>query len=119
MLLAGFDGTTGYNRFGRWIDSVALTEHDRRLEEDYERVRAQGFEGVRESVRWPLIERRGRYDFTPVLRILEASRRHGLSLFLDLFHFGYPTRTAPLGPERDSPLAACARGGALRLFLQR
>lgn len=88
---AGFEGTTGYNRHGQWIDQIAATQHDKWVEEDYLRLRDLGILTVRESVRWPYVDRRGRYDFSSVNPFLAASERHGVEVIYDLFHFGYPS----------------------------
>lgn len=88
---AGFEGTTGYNRHGQWIDQIAATEHDRWADEDYARLRDLGILTVRESVRWPYVDRNNcRYDFSSVDPFLAASERHGIEIIHDLFHFGYP-----------------------------
>jgi beta-glucosidase/6-phospho-beta-glucosidase/beta-galactosidase len=90
LFLAGFEGATGYNAHGEWIDQVSATHHDRFADEDYALVRAAGMRGAREAVRWPLVERAGRYDFSTLRPFLHAARRHGVKLVYDLFHFGYP-----------------------------
>ncbi|MCA1628940.1 MAG: glycoside hydrolase [Acidobacteria bacterium] len=45
---------------------------------------------AREGVRWPLVDRGGRYDFSSVAPVVEAACRNGVELIYDLFHFGYP-----------------------------
>jgi len=35
LFLAGFDGSTGYNKHGQWFDHVVATGHDRTVEQDY------------------------------------------------------------------------------------
>jgi hypothetical protein len=87
---AGFECATGLNRHGRWIDQVAATGHDRHADEDYGRLAALGIRTVRDAIRWPVVDARGRYDFTPVETLLRASERHGIEIVYDLFHFGYP-----------------------------
>ncbi|MGE0127401.1 MAG: glycoside hydrolase [Blastocatellales bacterium] len=88
---AGFEGTTGYNRHGQWIDQIAATQHDRWADEDYARLRDLGILTVRESVRWPYVDHNNcRYDFSSVDPFLAASERHGIEIIHDLFHFGYP-----------------------------
>lgn len=88
---AGFEGTTGYNRHGEWIDQVAATQHDVYVDEDYQRLHEQGLHTVREAVRWPLVNRQPRrYDFSTVDPFLAASDKHGIEIIHDLFHFGYP-----------------------------
>jgi beta-glucosidase/6-phospho-beta-glucosidase/beta-galactosidase len=90
FFLAGFECATGYNRHGDWIDQVAATHHDRCADEDYRLLREVGIRAARESIRWPLVDRRGRYDFSSVGPLLDAGREHGVQVIWDLFHYGYP-----------------------------
>ena len=88
--LGGFEGATGINARGEWIDQVAATQHDRFADEDYQRLRAVGIATAREVVRWPLVDRAGRYDWTSLAPFLNAARRYDVEVVWDLFHFGYP-----------------------------
>jgi len=97
--LAGFECTTGYNLHRQWIDQVVATEHDVRVEQDYELLRSVGIQTVRECARWPLIDRRGRYDFSSLQPFLEALRRYSLEPIWDLFHYGYPEDLDPFEPR--------------------
>lgn len=97
---AGFEGTTGYNRHGQWIDQIAATQHDRWADEDYARLRELGILTVRESVRWPYVDGvNRRYDFSSVDPFLAASERHGIEIIHDLFHFGYPSHIDPFSED--------------------
>lgn len=87
---AGFEGSTGYNKHRQWIDQVAATQHDLHVEEDYRRLREVGLLTAREAVRWPLVDRCQRYDFSSLVPFLSASDKFGIELIHDLFHFGYP-----------------------------
>lgn len=90
FFIAGFEGATGYNERGEWIDQIAATHHDRHVDADYRRLKDVGIFAAREAIRWPLVDRRGRYDFSSVRPFIEASRRYGVSVIWDLFHYGYP-----------------------------
>jgi hypothetical protein len=90
FLLAGFEGSTGYNLQHQWIDQVKATQHDRFVDQDYRRLRDVGILALREAVRWPLIDLQGRYDFSSVRPFLEAGQKYDLDIIYDLFHFGYP-----------------------------
>jgi hypothetical protein len=91
FFFAGFEGTTGYNERGEWLDQVAATHHDTHAEEDYRRLRDVGIHAAREAIRWPLVDKRGRYDFSTVQPFVEAARRYEIDVIWDLFHYGYPT----------------------------
>jgi hypothetical protein len=100
FFLAGFEGSTGYNRHGRWFDQVVATGHDRTIDDDYRQLAELGIHGARETVRWPLVDLgRGRYDFSSVKPFAEAARRHGVNVIWDLFHYGYPRGLDLWGPE--------------------
>lgn len=97
FFLAGFEGSTGYNRTGQWFDQVAATGHAARVHDDYADIAAAGLLAARESVRWPLVDRGGgHYDFCSLDPFLEAARRHGVEVIWDLFHYGYPRDVDPL-----------------------
>jgi hypothetical protein len=91
FFLAGFEGSTGFNRHGRWFDQVAATGHDRTVEQDYRDLAALGIHAARETVRWPLVDLgRGRYDFSSLAPFVQAARRSGVEVIWDLFHYCYP-----------------------------
>src|SRR5688572_20325179 len=88
--MGGFEGSTGYNCHGKWIDPVSITKHDARMHEDYALLRSVGIQTARESVRWPLIDQRSEFNPSLIHPTLEASKRNGIFVIHDLFHFGYP-----------------------------
>ncbi len=90
FFLAGFEGSTGYNRHGQWFDQVAATGHDRSVDQDYRDLAALGIHAARETVRWPLVDRGGRYDFSSLEPFARAARENGIEVIWDLFHYGYP-----------------------------
>jgi hypothetical protein len=99
FFLAGFEGSTGFNRHGRWFDQVVATGHDRTVEEDYRNIAELGMHAARETVRWPLVDRgNGRYDFSSLEPFVTAAGRHRIDVIWDLFHYGYP---APLDPWHE------------------
>ena len=76
FFLAGFEGSTGYNRHGQWFDQVAATGHDKTVEQDYRDLTAFGIHAARETVRWPLVDLGGgRYDFSSLAPFVRAARR--------------------------------------------
>lgn len=91
FFLAGFEGSTGYNRHGEWFDQVAATGHEKTVQEDYRALAKLGIFGVREVMRWPLIDQgRGRYDFSSVAPFIQAAAETGIEVIWDLFHYGFP-----------------------------
>ena len=111
----GFEGSTGYNRHGQWFDQVARRAMTERSSEDYRDLAALGIRGVREIVRWPLVDRGGRYDFSSRRPLRDAARRkQGIEVIWDLFHYGYPQRRRPLErPFSGAVRRLLLRGGPL------
>lgn len=110
--LAGFECATGYNMHGEWIDQIAATEHDRHVDADYARLTEVGIHAVREAIRWPLVDRDGRYDFSSVEPFIAAARRHELDVIWDLFHYGYPDDLDPFGDGFAERFAAYCHAAA-------
>lgn len=90
FFFAGFEGATGYNIHGNWMDQVAATHHDKHADGDYRRLHEVGIHAAREAIRWPLVDRRGKYDFSSVRPFVEASRKYQTDVIWDLFHYGFP-----------------------------
>jgi hypothetical protein len=99
FFFAGFEGSMARNIHREWIDQIAATEHDGQVAGDYRRLRESGLCAAREAIRWPLVDRRGRYDFSSVQPFLDASRRHRIEVIWDLFHYGYPDDLDPFADE--------------------
>jgi hypothetical protein len=88
--LGGFESAHHINRQGVRLDLVAATQHDVQVDEDYDRLRSHGFLTVREGMRWPLIDRGRRLDFSSVVPMLAAAERHGIEIVWSLCHYGWP-----------------------------
>src|SRR5688572_13594029 len=111
--LGGFECATGYNMHGEWIDQIAATEHDLHCDADYARLEEVGIHAVREAIRWPLVDRNVRYDFTSVEPFMAATRRHGFDVIWDLFHYGYPDDLDLFSDEFPDRFAAYCREAAI------
>jgi hypothetical protein len=118
FFLAGFECATGYNMHGEWIDQIAATEHDLHVDADYGRLADVGIRGVREAIRWPLVDRVGSYDFSSVDPFVRAARDHGFDVIWDLFHYGYPSDLDPFS-ERFAQRFAEYCGAAARYVVDR
>ncbi len=90
FFLAGFEGSTGYNRHGEWFDQVVATGHERNVEIDYRDIADHNLLAARETVRWPLVDIAGRHDFTTLIPFMEAAQRSRVDVIWDLFHYGFP-----------------------------
>jgi beta-glucosidase/6-phospho-beta-glucosidase/beta-galactosidase len=109
FFMAGFECSTFVWKDGQRKDYVAITGHDRRFEEDYDRVLKLGIGVVREAIRWPMVDRgRGRYDWSSVDPLIEAMNARHLTPIWDLCHYGFPDGCDPLADEcRERFLAYC------------
>ena len=112
FFFAGFEGTTTSNLQQQWIDQIAATQHDRHVDADYRRLREVGLRAARESIRWPIVDQRGKHDFTSVRPFVEASQRHGVEVIWDLFHYGYPRDLDPFQEEFIQRFAAYCSAAA-------
>lgn len=113
FFFAGFEPTATYNMHRQWIDQIVATDHDAQADADYALLRQHGLPAAREAIRWPLVDRGGRLDFTSVRPFLEASRRHDIEVIWDLFHYGYPEDLDPFGPDFAPRFADYCHAAAL------
>lgn len=90
FFLAGFECATGYNVDKQAIDQICATQHDEYVRDDYDMLVEVGIQGVREGVRWPLVEIDGEFDFATVGPFIKAARETDVEVIWDLFHYGFP-----------------------------
>jgi len=92
FFLGGFECSTHVRKDGRRLDLIAATRHDREAEQDYRQLAEHGIRAVRDGVRWHLVQAAGpgRYDWSPVLPLLQAASRTGTQVVWDLCHYGWP-----------------------------
>jgi beta-glucosidase/6-phospho-beta-glucosidase/beta-galactosidase len=87
---AGFESACHVNRAGVRLDMIALTQHEEQVDGDYARLAGLGIHTCREAVRWHLVERDGRFDFSSLLPFLAAARQHDMQVLWNLCHYGWP-----------------------------
>src|ERR1039457_3562777 len=75
--MGGFECSCHINSAGVRLDMMAAVGHDRHAAEDYRRLREAGIAAARDGVRWHLVERGGRYDWSSWIPMLEAARQEG------------------------------------------
>ena len=111
--MAGFECSTFRWKDGERRDYVALTGHDRYLDEDLGRVSALGIRVVREGIRWPFVDRGGGYyDWSTVDPLVRALNAHRLLPIWDLCHYGLPDGVDPFHPAAERRFAAYCRAVA-------
>lgn len=112
FFLAGFEGSVGWNVHREWFDQIEATQHDRHADADYRKLRETGLLAARDSIRWPLVDVRGKLDFRSAQPLVDASRRHGVQVIWDLFHYGYPADLDPFSDEFVTRFAAYCHAAA-------
>jgi beta-glucosidase/6-phospho-beta-glucosidase/beta-galactosidase len=88
--MAGFESSCQINGNGVQLDLITATQHDKLIDEDYARIREMGIETAREGMRWHLIDRGRRMDFSSALPMVAAADRHGIQVLWNLCHYGWP-----------------------------
>jgi beta-glucosidase/6-phospho-beta-glucosidase/beta-galactosidase len=97
--IGGFETATHVNEAGRRLDIMAATEHDQQVDADYALLKSVGIGTVRDGVRWHLIERNGKFDFSSLAPMVVAAERHGLQVMWTLLHYGVPDDVDLFSPE--------------------
>jgi hypothetical protein len=69
---------------------IAAVQHDLQAVQDYQRVRDIGMRTVRDGLRWHLIERSGRFDFSSLISLADAADTAGVQVIWDICHYGWP-----------------------------
>jgi hypothetical protein len=87
---AGFESACHINGAAQRLDMIGATEHDARAAEDFALVGGAGIRTVREGMRWHLIDRGGRYDFSSALGVARAAKQAGMQVIWNLCHYGWP-----------------------------
>ena len=100
--MGGFEAATHVNDKGRRLDIIAATQHDRQVDHDYELLRSVGITTVRDSARWHLIERDGRFDFSSLAPMVAAAERHDMQVMWTLCHYGWPDDVDVFGADFPS-----------------
>lgn len=88
--MAGFESACQVNRDGERLDMIAAVQHDSEAEADYSLIRDLGFRTTRDGIRWHLIERGKRYDFSSLLPLARAAENRGVQVIWNLLHYGWP-----------------------------
>ena len=90
FFLAGFESAAGHQ--------TVPESGARQVDATYRRLREVGIRAAREAVHWPVIDRKGHYDFSSVVPFLDAAYDQRIDVIWDLFHDGYPPDLDPFQP---------------------
>lgn len=97
--LGGFECSTHINREGKRLDMTASLQHDVFCAADYRRLKSVGILAARDGLRWHLIDRGSRFDWSSWIPMLEAARDEKMQVIWDLFHYGWPDDLDILSPR--------------------
>ena len=96
--IAGFECACHLNSKGKRLDMIESVQHDRLAYEDYAMLREVGIRTARDGVRWHLIDRGSRFDFSSLAPMADAAERAGTQVMWDLCHYGWPDDVDVLKP---------------------
>lgn len=100
FFMGGYECADHINRSGERVNLLKETQHDTRVEEDYEALSALGIKTVREGICWSDVERYPHtFDFSGVHQRMIAAEKYGIQQIWDLIHFGYPDGLFPTHPQ--------------------
>jgi beta-glucosidase/6-phospho-beta-glucosidase/beta-galactosidase len=112
FFISGFECSTfDWGEQGR-RDLVAETRHDKHVDEDYHLLRTLGIAVSREGIPWPLVDRRGSYDFSRLDAYIAAMEREQILPIWDMCHYGYPDDVDPFSEEFTTRFADYCRAAA-------
>lgn len=112
FFLSGFECSTFLWKDRKRRDLVAETQHRRHALEDYLILRDLGIAVSREGIPWPLVEKQGRFDFTPIEPMIEGMNRAQVLPIWDLCHYGYPDDLDPFSEDFAERFADYCRAAA-------
>src|SRR5262245_55996777 len=100
FFMAGFECSSQRRKDGVRLDLIRATSHDKHALADYRRCAELGILGIRDGLRWHLIETSpGVYDWSSWMAQLEAGEEAGVQLMWDVFHYGSPDFLDQQSPE--------------------
>jgi beta-glucosidase/6-phospho-beta-glucosidase/beta-galactosidase len=108
----GFECSTHRRRDGQRLDIVAATRHDALAREDYALMRQLGLVTLRDGLRWHLIDKNGKYDWSSARPMMKAANEAGVQVIWDLFHYGWPDDLDIWSPEFVTRFADYAHAAA-------
>jgi beta-glucosidase/6-phospho-beta-glucosidase/beta-galactosidase len=112
FFLSGFECSTFLWKDRCRRDLVAETRHREHALEDYRILQQLGIAVAREGIPWPLVERRGDYDFSLIEPLIEAMRQTKITPIWDLCHYGYPEELDPFSDLFSTRFANYCRAAA-------
>ena len=91
---------------------VAETQHDRFVKQDYALLRHLGIAVSREGIAWPVVDKKGVYDFSSIDPMIAAMNEQKIIPIWDLCHYGYPDDLDPFTDVFTERFAAYCKAAA-------
>jgi beta-glucosidase/6-phospho-beta-glucosidase/beta-galactosidase len=112
FFISGFECSTFLWKDKKRRNLIAETQHEHFAMQDYELLRHLGIAVSREGIPWPLVDKQGVYDFSPIDPMIEAMKRHQILPIWDLCHYGYPDDLDPFSDAFTDRYAAYCKAAA-------
>jgi hypothetical protein len=113
FFLSGFECSSFlWGKDGRRRNLVAETAHDRHAAEDYRQLGRLGVAVAREGIPWPMVDRDGSFDFSPIDPFIDAMNASKIIPIWDLCHYGYPDDLDPFSDDFTDRFAQYCRAAA-------
>jgi beta-glucosidase/6-phospho-beta-glucosidase/beta-galactosidase len=112
FFISGFECSTFLWKDKGRRNLVQETGHDRYVMQDYGLLRSLGIAVSREGIPWPIVDKKGHYDFSCIDPMIEAMKTHQILPIWDLCHYGYPDDLDPFSDTFTERFASYCRAVA-------
>jgi beta-glucosidase/6-phospho-beta-glucosidase/beta-galactosidase len=112
FFISGFECSTFLWKDKKRRNLIAETQHDRCVDQDYELLRSLGIAVAREGIPWPLVDKKGSYDFSCIDPMINAMNQQQILPIWDLCHYGYPDDLDPFSEKFVHRFADYCRAAA-------
>jgi beta-glucosidase/6-phospho-beta-glucosidase/beta-galactosidase len=112
FFISGFECSTFLWKDKKRRNLIAETQHDKWAFKDYEMLRSLGIAVAREGIPWPMVDKNGSFDFSPIDPMINAMKEHKILPIWDLCHYGYPDDLDPFSEAFVERFAAYCKAAA-------
>jgi beta-glucosidase/6-phospho-beta-glucosidase/beta-galactosidase len=112
FFISGFECSTFLWKDKGRRNLIEETQHDRFVMEDYKLLRDWGIAVSREGIPWPLVDKKGVYDFSCIDPMIRAMKEQQILPIWDLCHYGYPDDLDPFTDAFTERFAAYCKAAA-------
>ncbi|HEY0040318.1 MAG TPA: family 1 glycosylhydrolase [Flavisolibacter sp.] len=112
FFISGFECSTFLWKDKKRRNLVTETQHDRFVTQDYEMLRRLGIAVSREGIPWPMVDKKGEYDFSIIDPMIDAMNSQKIVPIWDMCHYGYPDDLDPFTEDFTARFAAYCKAAA-------